>query len=186
MIAAAAVTALLLAAQPVGVPSITVSRTTGLRPSGETLVVTGRGFDVEKGIYVAFCVDRGEGVRATPCGGGADTAGTGGGSRWVSSNPPPYGDGLAVPYGPGGMFRVELDVSARIGGFDCRTVRCAVVTRADHTRTDDRSQDTRAEVSFTRDGGAPLPVLAGAGVAAFGAGATAAVLTGRRRRRSLR
>ena len=172
-----------LAAVLLAAPAIEVSRTSGLRPGGDTVVVTGRGFDAEKGVYVAFCVDRGPGERPTPCGGGADTSGTGGGSRWVSSDPPPYGRGLAVPYGPEGTFRVELAVSARIGEHDCREVRCAVVTRADHTRTDDRTQDTRVPVTFAAEG-TPVAAYAGAGAAAAGLGAAVTALAGRRRRRS--
>lgn len=179
----AAAFALLLAVQPAAAPAITVSRTSGLRPAGDTVVVTGRGFDVEKGVYVAFCVDRGPAERPTPCGGGADTTGTGGGSRWVSSDPPPYGRGLAVPFGPGGTFRVELSVTALIGEHDCRKVRCAVVTRADHTRTDDRSQDTHVPVTFAGETGIATTTLAGAGIAAAGVGAAAMALAGRRRRR---
>lgn len=185
MSAATAFAALLLAAQPAGQPVIEVSRTAGLR-DGETVVVTGRGFDVEKGIYVAFCVDRGDGARPTPCGGGADTTGSGGGSRWVSSDPPPYGKGLAIAYGPGGSFRVELSVTARIGDHDCRRVRCAVVTRADHTRTDDRTQDAKVPVTFAGASGTSAPAVAGAGAVAAGAGAGAVLLATSRRRRTAR
>jgi hypothetical protein len=174
---------LLLLVALTGQPSIAVSRTEGLPAAGETVVVTGQGFDPAKGVYVAFCVDRGPGARPTPCGGGADTTGTSGGSQWVSSDPPPYGRGLTVPYGPGGTFRVELRVSARIGEYDCREVRCAIVTRADHTRTDDRSQDTRIPVTFADGAGPPAVALAGAGAGAAGIGAAAVLLAGRRRRR---
>ena len=161
--------------------AITVTPAGGLRPGGDTVRVTGSGFDVEKGVYVAFCVDRGPGVRPSPCGGGMDTTGTGGGSVWVSSDPPPYGRGLAVPYGPGGTFTVELSVSARIGDHDCRKVRCAVVTRADHTRTEDRSQDTRVQVGFAGPDGVGAAGVAGAGVVAAATGAAAALWLGRRR-----
>ncbi|MDQ1711063.1 MAG: hypothetical protein QOE45_513 [Frankiaceae bacterium] len=162
-------------------PAITVSDADGLRPGGDTVVVSGSGFDVTKGVYVAFCVDRGPGVRPTPCGGGADTTGASGGSQWVSSDPPPYGRGLAVPYGPGGTFTVRLAVSAKIGTYDCRDVRCAVVTRADHTRTEDRTQDARVPVTFAAPAtNGPMPLAAGVGAASVGALGVA--LLGRRRR----
>jgi hypothetical protein len=131
-------------------PAITVSRTTGLNPAGDTITVSGSGYDVTKGIYVAVCVDNGPGQTPTPCLGGADTRGGSGGSKWISSNPPSYGKGLATPYGPGGTFTVALSVVAvdPVTGTDCTRVRCAAVTRADHTRTSDRSQDARVPLTF--------------------------------------
>ena len=45
---------------------------------GDTITVTGSGFDDTKGIYVALCRDPGPGRQATPSSGGADTEGTGG------------------------------------------------------------------------------------------------------------
>lgn len=148
-------TAALVATAPVPVeaaalPKITVSKSTGLDPAGDTITVSGSGFDINKGIYVAVCVDNGPGQVPTPCLGGADTSGGSGGSKWISSNPPSYGQGLATPYGPGGTFTVTLSVVAvdPVTGTDCTKVQCAAVTRADHTRTSDRSQDTRVPLVF--------------------------------------
>lgn len=133
--------------------TLDVSQTSGLSAHGQTLQVHGSGYDVSKGIYVAFCVDRGPGQLPTPCGGGIDTTGKTQASQWISSNPPTYGVGLAKPYGPGGSFDVALQVSPIINApehsYDCRKVQCAVVTRADHLRTDDRSQDVRVPVTFS-------------------------------------
>jgi hypothetical protein len=153
---AATAAALLLSATPAAAaPGISVSKSAGLSVAGETITVSGSGFDVTKGIYVAVCVDNGPGQMPTPCLGGADTSGGSGGSVWVSSNPPSYGAGLTTPYGPGGSFTVTLSVVARdpVTGTDCTQVACAVVTRADHTRTADRSQDTRVRLTF----GEPAP-----------------------------
>lgn len=130
---------------------LTVSKVTGLAPAGEVVAVDGAGFDENRGIYVAFCVDNGPGAVPTPCGGGADLTGSAGGSHWISSNPPSYGDGLAVPYRDGGSFSVTLPVSARIGEVDCTARTCSVVTRADHTRGADRSQDVRVPVGFATE-----------------------------------
>jgi len=127
---------------------LSVSKTRGLSRAGETVTVSGRGYDVSKGIYVAFCVDNGAGVMPSPCGGGADMSGSSGSSSWISSNPPSYGEGLAKAYGKGGTFRVSIRVSQRIGDVDCALRGCAIVTRADHTRTSDRSQDVRVAVRF--------------------------------------
>lgn len=129
-------------------PRISVSKVTGLGASGETVRVTGSGFDMTKGIYVAFCVKPPEGQAPGPCGGGADTDGNSGASEWISSNPPTYGKSLVKPYGAGGTFSVVLRVSPKIGNVDCTTSTCVVATRADHTRSSDRSQDVLIPVSF--------------------------------------
>lgn len=138
--------------------TLTVSKATELAVDGERVRVRGSGYDRNKGIYVAFCVDNGEGKVPTPCGGGADTEGSSGNSVWISDFPPAYGAGLAQPYGDGGSFDVQIRVAALLRAddpdtqqdetVDCRTVRCGVVTRNDHTRSDDRSQDVLVPVSF--------------------------------------
>ncbi|MFF5083578.1 hypothetical protein ACFY36_41570 [Actinoplanes sp. NPDC000266] len=152
--AAVTVTAsVLLATLGIGAPAqaakhLSVSKTKGLKRAGETVTVSGSGYDVTKGIYVAFCVDNGAGVMPSPCGGGADMSGASGSSAWISSNPPSYGEGLAKPYGKGGSFKVSINVSQMIGDVDCVVKGCAIVTRNDHTRTSDRSQDVRIPVRF--------------------------------------
>lgn len=133
--------------------TLTVSQGSGLAVDGQPVRVTGSGYDRSKGIYVAFCVDNGPGRVPTPCGGGADTEGDSGGSVWISDLPPAYGSGLARPYGDGGTFDVTITVRAQLDEeTDCRVVRCAVVTRNDHTRSDDRSQDVVVPVSFAIQG----------------------------------
>lgn len=130
-------------------PEIRVSSVTELDPEGDTVHVTGSGFDETRGIYVALCVVPPPGMTPTPCGGGIDREGATGASQWISSNPPDYGDGVAQPYDPGGRFAVDLHVSALLGpDIDCRLVQCAVVTRADHTRLTDRSLDVIVPVLF--------------------------------------
>ncbi|WUI02749.1 hypothetical protein OHR68_13365 [Spirillospora sp. NBC_00431] len=160
-----------------------MSRTSGLKTGGETITVSGKGYDTRKGIYVAFCKDNGPGKPPSPCGGGADKTGSTGASHWISDNPPSYGKGLARPYGSGGTFSVTVRVSAKLSGtVDCAKTTCAVVTRADHTRAADRTQDVRVPVSF--DEGTPVAIWAGgAGVAAVVA-VGAALLVLRRRRAS--
>ncbi|SCL61718.1 hypothetical protein GA0070617_4743 [Micromonospora yangpuensis] len=128
--------------------TLTATPSTGIARTGTTVTVTGSGYDVDKGVYVAFCVDNGAGKVPSPCGGGADTTGSLGASHWISSNPPSYAEGLTEPYGAGGTFRVTLKVTPAIGDVDCTTRRCVVATRADHTRPADRSQDVRVPVTF--------------------------------------
>ncbi|WP_317846088.1 cell wall protein [Nocardiopsis quinghaiensis] len=143
-----------------GDPALNVSRTSGLDPDGETITVTGSGYDTSKGIYVALCdtSHAGPDQAPSPCIGGVDMEGTGNSSAWVSSNPPPYGEGLAVPYTGGGAdggFSVRLRVKASDENTDCTGsgAECAVVTRNDHTRSSDRSQDVFVPVSFAEGAG---------------------------------
>ncbi|APU17942.1 MULTISPECIES: neocarzinostatin apoprotein domain-containing protein [Actinoalloteichus] len=139
---------------------ITVSKNVDLDPAGETITVSGTGFDIAKGIYLAFCVDNGPGVTPSPCIGGVDMTGESGGSVWISSNPPPYGADLAKPYvdeGDGrGGFEFDLRIAAADEYTDCLAegTVCSVITRADHTRAGDRSQDVRVPVTFAE----PRPV----------------------------
>ena len=130
--------------------SLTVDPATGLDPDGDTVKVTGSGYDPKLGIYVALCVDNGPGVTPAPClgGGGPGTDADGGGSVWISSNPPAYGVDLAEPFGADGTFEVDLNVVAADEFVDCLEVRCAVVTKADHTASADRSADARVPVSW--------------------------------------
>ena len=84
--------------------------------------------------------------------------GDGGSSAWISSNPPPYGEGLATPYTGGGTdggFTVELSVKAKDDNTDCTAsgTECAVVTRNDHTRSSDRGQDKFVPVTFAGQAG---------------------------------
>jgi len=131
-----------------GPMTLTVSQAADVQP-GQTVTVSGSGFDPEKGVYVALCVVPPTNLPPSPCGGGQDRAGTGGYSEWVSSNPPSYARGLTVPYGLGGTFTVTLTLAPNMpGGLDCYSVRCAIYTRADHTRSQDRSLDVGIPVTF--------------------------------------
>ena len=69
-------------------------------------------------------------------------------SAWISSNPPPYGRDLAIPYSKGGRFSVTLTVNSQIGDIDCRRISCAIVTRADHTKSSIRTSDLFIPVTF--------------------------------------
>lgn len=128
--------------------SVTVSQSRNLNPLGQTITVTGRDFNPTAGIYVALCKTPRRGQRPGPCGGGINTDGRDAASVWISSNPPPYGASVARPYRPKGRFRVRLSVSPMIGEIDCRVTSCAVVTRADHLRLNDRRYDVVVPVTF--------------------------------------
>jgi hypothetical protein len=141
-----------------GQRTLRVGQSQGLPAGGGTVGVAGSGYDESKGIYVALCVVTPPDTPPSPCGGGIDQTGATGASAWVSSNAPSYGEGLATPYGPGGSFSVNVTVAPVIAdGFDCRQIQCAIVTRNDHTRTADRTQDIFVPVTFAA-GEAPPPV----------------------------
>ncbi|WP_436794255.1 hypothetical protein [Actinospongicola halichondriae] len=129
--------------------TLTVSQADGLASSGQTLRVDGSGYDEARGVYVSLCVIPPEGTTPSPCGGGVDRENTSGASAWISSDPPSYATGVSQPYEPGGAFSVTIEVSPAINAdLDCRQVRCAIVTRNDHTRGSDRSQDLLIPVTF--------------------------------------
>jgi hypothetical protein len=120
--------------------TLSVSATTA--KSGAIIKVSGNRFDETVGIYLAFCVVPKKGQLPTPCGGGVNKAGIGEASFWISSNPPPYAIGLTEEFLPGGRFTQKVQVSKKIGKFDCTKVKCAITVRADHLRGADRSYDT--------------------------------------------
>jgi hypothetical protein len=110
--------------------------------------VVGRSFDETVGIYLAYCVVPKKGLAPSPCGGGVNKAGIGEASHWISSNPPPYGVGLAVPFQPGGRFTEVVAITKKIGKFDCRKVKCAITVRSDHLHEGDRSHDIYIPVTI--------------------------------------
>ena len=117
--------------------------------SDTKVTVIGKGFDETIGIYLAYCVLPKKGKAPTPCGGGADIQGVKEASFWISSNPPPYGSELAIPFQPGGRFSQRVVVSEKIGAIDCRKVRCGITVRADHLREGDRTHDVFIPIKFT-------------------------------------
>jgi hypothetical protein len=126
-----------------GTRTLAVARAAGLDPEAEAVTVTGEGYDEGRGIYVSLCAVTPDAAPG-PCRTGSATA-----NRWVSSNPPDYGVGIATPFEAGGTFEVELAVAAVIdASTDCRRVACAIVTRADDTAADDRTLDLAVPVSF--------------------------------------
>lgn len=112
------------------------------------IIVSGRNFDETVGIYLAYCVVPKKGALPSPCGGGVNKSGTGEASYWISSNPPPYGVGLAIPFAPGGRFTESVAVTRRIGKFDCRKIKCAITVRSDHLHEGDRSHDIYIPISI--------------------------------------
>ena len=112
--------------------------------------VTGRDFDETVGIYLAYCVMPKKGLLPSPCGGGINKDGIGDASFWISSNPPPYGEGLAIAFKAGGRFSQKLEISKKIGAFDCTKVRCAITVRSDHLHEGDRTHDLYIPIKFIK------------------------------------
>jgi hypothetical protein len=129
-------------------PRLDVSQTTDLDPAGVRVTVRGSGYDPTKGVYVGVCTRAAPSATEATCIGGVDMGGDSPSLAWVSSNPPPYAVGLTQPYEAGGSFVVTLLVVARSGPIDCRAVRCGIITRNDHLRYSDRSQDVFVPISF--------------------------------------
>ncbi|MGW6719831.1 hypothetical protein [Streptomyces sp. NPDC054995] len=161
----AAVAALLLAGIPVGAAvsadagtpktatgpqgqKLTVSATAGLDPDGQKVRVTGEGYGLTTGIYVALCKDNGDNRVPSPCLGGADMSGGSKTSQWIVPPGDPYEGDLASAFGPGGTFDVEIEITQKSDGLDCAEVTCSVVTRADHRAAGNRTQDVRIPVAF--------------------------------------
>jgi len=119
--------------------SLTVSNTVAVADSTRVTVV-GAGYDMKLGIYVTYCVIPPKGTRPELCG-PFDVTGANNQSIWISSNPPLYAAFLVTPFSKGGSFKVTIPVHRMIGNQDCKKVRCAVLTRADHTQSDNRLAD---------------------------------------------
>lgn len=126
--------------------TISIKSSTITKKSNVT--VTGKNFDETVGIYLAYCVMPRSGGAPTPCGGGINKEGIGNSSLWISSNAPPYAEGLAEPFLPGGRFSKQVLVSKKIGAFDCTKVKCAITVRADHLREGDRTHDLYIPITF--------------------------------------
>ena len=128
--------------------TISIKSSTITKKSNVT--VTGKNFDETVGIYLAYCVVPKAGNPPTPCGGGINKEGIGTSSLWISSNAPPYAEGLAEPFLPGGRFTKQVLVSKKIGAFDCTKVKCAITVRADHLREGDRTHDLYIPINFKK------------------------------------
>ena len=131
-----------------GRPKLSVSQVNNLNPNGTTVTVRGTGYDVNKGVYVIVCTQSAPGPQAT-CIGGVNIDGSSASSVWVSSNPPNYAIGLTTPFSPDGSFTVDLVVVAKSGALDCTVLKCGVVTRSDHLRYTDRTQDVFVPITFS-------------------------------------
>lgn len=125
---------------------------------GESLTVSGEGFNAAIGIYVAVCaIPADPAAKPGPCLGGIPEGVTEGtadtsklASAWVSSDwawkafaTKGYDDKAK------GAFSVDLMMPAKSqDGLDCTVTKCAITTRADHTAANDRVQDLFIPIRF--------------------------------------
>ena len=128
-------------------PKLSVSQTMNLNPNGTSVTVRGTGYDITKGVYVIVCTQAAPGPQST-CVGGINIDGSSASSVWINSQPPSYAAGLTTAFQPDGSFSVVLLVVAKSGALDCTVLKCGVVTRSDHLRYTDRTQDVFVPITF--------------------------------------
>ncbi|MGV8882768.1 MAG: hypothetical protein ACOH19_11515 [Rhodoglobus sp.] len=128
--------------------------------AGERVVVSGSGYDAERGIYVAICViPDSPTTKPGPCLGGVpdqeqETVADGtiqwAPSNWINN------DWAWKLFGARGFddpetgtFTAYVEVADPVGeGIDCRVDACGIFTRNDHTAMSDRVQDLYIPVGF--------------------------------------
>nr|WP_232328345.1 hypothetical protein [Kibdelosporangium sp. MJ126-NF4]CEL20541.1 hypothetical protein [Kibdelosporangium sp. MJ126-NF4]CTQ89452.1 hypothetical protein [Kibdelosporangium sp. MJ126-NF4] len=123
--------------------TLSASNATGLNPAGETITVSGKGYDPKKGYYVALCQvpdDLEYGDAPTPCQGGDGQGGSGvGPSAWVTNTP--IGTNPSTPIAADGSFTTQIRIARTGNKLDCTKVTCAIVSKRDHLGLGDRSFD---------------------------------------------
>lgn len=126
---------------------------------GESLTISGDGFDAAIGIYVAVCAIPGDpSVKPGPCLGGIPQGAEEGNvntedltSAWVTSD---WAWKAFATHSydskQDGAFTATLTMpEPATEGLDCTVTRCAITTRADHTALNDRVQDIFLPIRFT-------------------------------------
>ena len=121
---------------------MTLSKSSGIDPAGETLTVQGSGFDSSgtRGIYVMFCQQTSGRPSGTQCSGA---------QNWIGNT----AMGAPVAWSGDGTFTATIDVVGTWTGVDCTdgTTVCGVVTRNDHLDGHLFDQDTFTPVTFAGD-----------------------------------
>jgi len=121
-------------------PKLVLSKSTGLDPAGETITVTGTGYNPDQPIYLAICTD----IPLAELSFSFISAGCTVGAKQVTSTPTTP---TQVTFGADGSFTTEFRVAPKTGST-------AVYTLANHTAMNDRSQDAKVSLTFA----APKPV----------------------------
>ena len=130
--------------------------------AGEQVVVSGSGYDADRGIYVAICViPDSPTTKPGPCLGGVpdqeqETVAEGtiqwAPSNWINNDWAWKLFGARGFDDPAtGTFTAYLEVADPVGeGIDCRVDACGIFTRNDHTAMSDRVQDLYIPVGFAK------------------------------------
>ncbi|MDQ1205395.1 HtaA domain-containing protein [Microbacterium sp. SORGH_AS_0862] len=119
---------------PPAAPVLAVSKSTDLARTGETITVTGSGYDPTKPMYLTTCTD----IPLEDVTFAFISAGCTGGAKLISPNPTRP---TMVKLNADGTFETTLTVAPK-------GATTAVYTIADHTAQADRSQDAKVSVSF--------------------------------------
>ena len=127
--------AIAFAPVPAPVPTLTVTPSTALDRAGDTVTVSGTGYDPTKAVYVAICEDRDLSTVTFDMFYGCV------GSRLISPNPT---SDTQVKLNADGTFSFELDVPATAAAY----AHPAVFTIRNHAAPTDRTQDARAGIAF--------------------------------------
>ncbi|RVW09803.1 hypothetical protein EGT67_10150 [Prescottella agglutinans] len=111
-------------------PQVTVSKSTDIAADGESITVSGTGFDgaaAGAGLYVGVIQD----------------------DKWSATDASAWGAQTFVRPAQivGGAWSTALDIRAIEGGADCLANTCSIYTVMAHGSTD-RSQDTRTPITF--------------------------------------
>lgn len=122
------------AEQPPVSPTLTVTPSTGLDPEGDTVTVSGTGYNPNQPIYVAICTD----IPVEDLTFAFIAAGCTTGAKQVTLNPTTP---TQVPFNEDGSFETTFDVAPKEGST-------AIYTLANHTAQNDRSQDAKVTLTF--------------------------------------
>jgi len=126
--------------------TLTVSNTKNI-VDGSSVTAVGKNYDLNTGIYLTYCVVPPKGKRPDLCG-PFDVTGANNDSYWISNNPPLYAALLVKHFDSKGGFKFSIKVPRFVSGQDCKLVQCAVLTRADHTDSSNRSADVFVPVTI--------------------------------------
>jgi hypothetical protein len=126
--------------------TLRVSATKDIK-DGTAVTVVGKGYDTKTGIYLTYCVVPKKGKRPELCG-PFDVTGQSNDSYWISNNPPIYAALFVDRFSDKGTFKLNIKVKRFIDSYDCKKLKCAVLTRADHTDSSNRSADVIVPVTI--------------------------------------
>ncbi len=122
------------AAADVEAPTLVVSKSSGLNPEGETITVTGTGYNPNQPIYVTTCTD----IPLSELTFGFISAGCTSGAKQVTLAP---STSTQVQFNEDGSFETEFVVAPK-------GATTAVYTLANRTAMNDRSQDAKQTLTF--------------------------------------